>query len=248
MELIKQRMEGREEEARKQQQEYKRLTEQKTLYRRLEEDYASRESGLLAERKKKLADIRSLHRPITLSEIEEHQQKFMEVIREKEEMRERERRLTAVPDAHRVSYKSPSHLEYSRAKSPDPPEAKLKADKMKQFSEHVRENFVPAVDDSKRESLEKALEEEEERKRRKQKREEEDRERVEEIRSKGLRYLEEVREMPKRRPSPTEAPKTDRKEYKNYLTHSEHSGNKWQKILGGEESRREKAVRVQMES
>lgn len=33
---------------------------------------------------------------------------------------------------------------------------------MKQFSEHVRENFVPQVDDRKRDELEKKIEEEHE--------------------------------------------------------------------------------------
>lgn len=62
---------------------------------------------------------------------------------------------------------------------------------MRQFSQHVRENFIPMVDERKRESLEKVIEEEKERKERERedRKREEDAQRVEEIRSKGLRYL-----------------------------------------------------------
>ena len=42
---------------------------------------------------------------------------------------------------------------------------------------------------------------------------------------------------------------TERTHYKNYLTHSEHSGKaKWGNILDSNVSRKEKAVRLQIES
>lgn len=89
-----------------------------------------------------------------------------------------------------MSYKSPKHREYAQERTSETlNESKIKADKMRQFSEHVRENFVPLVDEGKRESMEKQLEEEQERKRRLEAKAEEERLRVEEIRNKGLRYL-----------------------------------------------------------
>lgn len=39
----------------------------------------------------------------------------------------------------------------------DTNESKIKADKMRQFSEHVRENFAPQVDDKKRDEIAKQM-------------------------------------------------------------------------------------------
>lgn len=92
---------------------------------------------------------------------------------------------------------------------------------MKQFSEHVRENFVPQVDDRKRDELEKKIEEEHEKQAKRAAKEDEDRSKVEEIRNKGLRYLEEMRVLPKKMESQSQVgPVTERPRYKNYLTHS----------------------------
>jgi hypothetical protein len=38
----------------------------------LEKEYAQHEKTVLEERKKKLANIRNLHKPVSLIEIEEH--------------------------------------------------------------------------------------------------------------------------------------------------------------------------------
>ncbi len=71
----------------------------------------------------------------------------MEALKDKESLRERERRLSNASEDYRVSYKSPKHREYVQERTSEPlNESKIKADKMRQFSEHVRENFVPQVD------------------------------------------------------------------------------------------------------
>ena len=49
-------------------------------------------------------------------------------------------------------------------------ESKIKVDKMRQFGEHVRENFIPQVDEGKRMEIERQIEEEGERRRRGEKR------------------------------------------------------------------------------
>lgn len=78
-------------------------------------------------------------------------------------MRERERRINNASEEYRVSYRSPTHLKMARGQNtPREDESRIKADKMRQFSQHVRENFIPVVDERKRESVEKVLEEERE--------------------------------------------------------------------------------------
>lgn len=57
-----------------------------------------------------------------------------------------------------MSYKSPKHRDYSmELHHEDINESKIKLDKMRQFSEHVRENFVPHVDDRKRSEIAKQM-------------------------------------------------------------------------------------------
>jgi hypothetical protein len=92
------------------------MTEQKTLFKKLEEGFQQRENAVLEERKKKLADIRNLHRPISIHEIQDHQRRFTDIIKEKEALRERERRFSNLSESYRVSYKSPTHLRYSQTK------------------------------------------------------------------------------------------------------------------------------------
>lgn len=66
-------------------------------------------------------------------------------------MRERERRINNASEEYRVSYRSPTHMKLTQGdKEPKEDESRIKADKMRQFSQHVRENFVPLVDDRKR--------------------------------------------------------------------------------------------------
>jgi predicted transcriptional regulator len=75
-------------------------------------------------------------------------------------MRERERKINNATEAYSVSYKSPHHQRYSLEHSfQDQIESKAKADKVKQFSEHVRENFAPQIDEKKKDDLEKKIEE-----------------------------------------------------------------------------------------
>lgn len=82
-------------------------------------------------------------------------------------MRERERRINNSGQEYRVSYRSPTHMKMAQGdKQPKEDESRIKADKVRQFSQHVRDNFVPAIDERKRESLEKLLEEERARKER----------------------------------------------------------------------------------
>ena len=69
-------------------------------------------------------------------------------------------------------------------------ESRLKAEKVRQFSEHVKHNFSPQVDETKREAIEQLIEAETTKKHRQQERKEEEHEQAEHIRLKGLRYLE----------------------------------------------------------
>jgi hypothetical protein len=65
--------------------------------------------------------------------------------------------------------------------------------------------------------------------------------RVEEIRNKGLRYLEEVKDLPKRRDgnSSSVSPGPTRTQYKNYISHTERgSGTNWTSILGSSVDKR----------
>jgi DNA-binding ferritin-like protein (Dps family) len=55
-----------------------------------------------------------LHRPISLAEISDHEKTFMEVLKEKESMRERERRINNAGEEYRVSYKSPTHVKMAQ--------------------------------------------------------------------------------------------------------------------------------------
>jgi hypothetical protein len=60
-------------------------------------------------------------------------------LKEKESLRSQERKLNMAAEEYHVSYKSPRHREYSMEHShEDTNESKIKADKMRQFSEHVR--------------------------------------------------------------------------------------------------------------
>ena len=87
-------MEKREEENREREEELHKVKARKTLLQKMEEQSKLRDNSLLEERKKKLASIRSMHKPVTLSELEEHQRTFIRSLKEKEDMRERERRLS----------------------------------------------------------------------------------------------------------------------------------------------------------
>jgi len=73
-------------------------------------------------------------------------------------MRDREKRLNNATEEYKVSYKSPAYLRYSRMeKDEEQPESRVKSDKMRQFSMHVKEHFIPEIDERKRESLEKQI-------------------------------------------------------------------------------------------
>lgn len=48
------------------------LMQSKPLYEKIEEKHIQLQAQSLEEKKRKLAEIRSLHRPITKEEIEEH--------------------------------------------------------------------------------------------------------------------------------------------------------------------------------
>lgn len=43
----------------------------------MNESFNERESSVLEERKKKLSEIRNLHKPLDSSELQEHEQKFL---------------------------------------------------------------------------------------------------------------------------------------------------------------------------
>ena len=72
---------------------------------------------------------------------------------------------------------------------------------------------------------------------------------------KGLEYLSEVRELPKKKKEDRviEPAKTDRAKYQNYLTHhsddsSSEAKQPWSKILSSSQDKESKAIRIQFES
>lgn len=79
----------------KQEEDYHKVIGGTTLFKKMEKEQELHESNVLEERKKKLANIRNIHRPVSFSEIEEHERKFFESRREKESLREREKRLNS---------------------------------------------------------------------------------------------------------------------------------------------------------
>ena len=76
----------------------------------------------------------------------------MEIMRQKQELRERQLRMN---DSRSKSYKAPyeSHFYKKFAQvNEEQPQAfeRIKMDKMKQFSDHVKNNFSPNIDEKKR--------------------------------------------------------------------------------------------------
>lgn len=62
-------------------------------------------------------------------------------------MRERERRINNATENYRVTYKSPNYKKVAReGKEIKEDESRVKADKMRVFAQHVRDNFIPVVD------------------------------------------------------------------------------------------------------
>lgn len=89
MQKIKARMENRQSQIKKQEEQYHKVIGGTTLFKKLEKEYAQHQQSMLEQRKKKLANIRNLHKPINMSEIEEHQRKFFEALQEKKSLRDR---------------------------------------------------------------------------------------------------------------------------------------------------------------
>ena len=77
-------MKNREEEIKSSNERVKEVKRKKSMFERLSESYREKEDSFLEERKKKLAIIRNIHKPIDEEEIKEHEQKFLELKRQKE--------------------------------------------------------------------------------------------------------------------------------------------------------------------
>ena len=58
-------MKNREEQIRTGNERYKQVKKEKSMHERLSESYQEKEASFLEERKKKLAEIRNLHSPIS---------------------------------------------------------------------------------------------------------------------------------------------------------------------------------------
>ena len=86
---VKDRTEKRQETVKEEKQKLKQLLSRKELYQKLEERYNEKQDDLLEERKKKLAEVRQLKKPVNLSEILEHEQKVIDILKDKEMMRSR---------------------------------------------------------------------------------------------------------------------------------------------------------------
>lgn len=59
-------MDGREEDLKKREEDYHKVISGTTLFKRLQKQHKLNESTVLEERKKKLANIRNLHKPVSM--------------------------------------------------------------------------------------------------------------------------------------------------------------------------------------
>ena len=80
----------------------------------------------------------------------------MELKKQKEELRERERKMSeSRTKTYRAQYESSFYkrvLEDEKNEEENP--SVVRAEKMKQFADHVKENFVPAISDKKKQQIE----------------------------------------------------------------------------------------------
>lgn len=148
--------------------------------------------------------------------------------------------------SYRPSYQSAFYKQLATT----PPEEqegnpKQKLEKMRQFSQQVKTNFVPEIDQNKRRQIEERTEKEI---KHKIQREEKEKELIEKPKLIGLEYLELVKRMPKKNNSPQMEPKSDRIQYKNYLGNMSLDMGKqkpWKTILDKGEHRVETALLLQ---
>lgn len=247
---IQQRGEERAEQVRSEQEKLKDILGKKQLFHKLEEHFQAKEQDLLEERKRKLAEIRQLKQPLSLQQLQEHEQKVDAAHREKQALRSRELRMNSSrARAYKPSYESAFYRQAAAPPDPDQQELpKHKLEKMRQFSEQVKAKYAPEVDEDKRRQMEEQVERES---RMRAEREERERELLEKPKLKGLEYLELVKKLPKKSPSPPSAPHSDRPQYKNYLgSVSLDLGRPkpWKTILGRSEHKAETALLLQYES
>ena len=124
-----------------------------TLHQRLMANFLNTEANALEEKKKKLAEIRALHKPLSKDDFKEHEKKLDE-LREKVQVGRslaKEQRSNSMSDIYKSSWyrkakqENPA-TELTEKEAQEAKKAKEVRDKLRKYSDYVKSNFKPEID------------------------------------------------------------------------------------------------------
>lgn len=125
---------------------------EKTMADKIEGKYRLKQNQYLEEKKKYLAEIRNLHKPIDKNELDVHSQKYQQLQHDRAEAAKN--RYKKTHESAAVFYKSVFYKRVEKEEriflesKHEEQLSKMKEvrDKLKRFSEHVRNDCKPSID------------------------------------------------------------------------------------------------------
>lgn len=152
------------EQLRKAEQDYRKLMQNKPLYKKIEENYTSeRMMPGLERRKEEIAKKRQGFRPLNREELEEHARHIDEMKRELEYKRAKEKSVRTLDEqpvtsqrnlASKFTYSVLQHdTEAKAALEKELQERKRLAEKQKQYAAIVKEMYTPTIDSLKQKEM-----------------------------------------------------------------------------------------------